>query len=184
VRKTLAVLAAFSSISVLAACGGSHDNSAGVSKDPVSLIGEWHQTNAEETGVVMKASISPGSIQVNMDTRDQSGIYWLGTFDTDKGTVKGFTTVSKGDPDAMEKSLFGSQSKTKSFTYKDGEISYKLTILGTTTTVRLAKREYENPDDGTPMIDDWDYDGVKKSKKTTPPAKVPDTPKNATKTKK
>lgn len=137
-RKKLTVLAVVTSIFVLTACGGSHDNSA--TSVPASLIGEWRQINAKDVGVMMVASVKPGSIQIDMESRDSTSIYWLGTFDSDKNTAEEFEVVSQGDTDAMTLSIFGSQDKTKSFVYKDGEISYKFTMAGTTSTIRLAKK--------------------------------------------
>lgn len=106
---------------------------------PTSLIGEWRQTSGGIDGVLMTASVSPGSIQINMESRDSSSIYWLGTFDTDKNPNTSFKTESIGDSDAMSMSIFGSQDKTKLFSYENGKISYKFTMLKTTTTVYLAK---------------------------------------------
>jgi hypothetical protein len=136
-RKTLAILAAIGSISVLTACGGSHGTSI---TTPSSLLGQWYQTQNGINGTYMTATVTSGHIQVNMKTRGSvSQIYWLGTFDTDKGTSKSFKTVSLGDPDAMAMSIFGSADKTKKFEYKNGLLSYKFSMLGSTTTVKLSK---------------------------------------------
>ncbi|AVD99471.1 lipoprotein [Streptomyces phage Bing] len=173
-RKTLAVLATIASISVLSACGGSHDNSA-EKNIPTSLVGEWYQVNANDGDMLAKASINPGSIQINLDSRDTSRIYWLGTFDGEKDPSTDFTVVSKGDSDAMEMSLFGSRDKNKSFTYKDGELSYKFTMQGMTSTIRLEKK-YEDPGNADiPEFDDWDGHKVKKPSKS-PSVKVPAAP--------
>lgn len=180
-RKTLAVLAGIASISVLSACGGSHDDSK--ADVPTSLVGEWYQVNAKDGDMLAKASITPGSIQINLDTRDESRVYWLGTFNSDQDTNKTFKVESKGDPDAMGMSLFGSRDKSKTFTYQDGEISYKFTMMGTTKTVRLAKVEYEDPGNADiPEFDD--YDGKIKKPKKSPSVKAPATSApRATKTK-
>lgn len=112
-----------------------------VSKAPISLIGEWHQIKSEPNGILMNAKISAGSIQINLKTRDNvSNIYWLGTFDTDVAPVESVEIISEGDPDAMEKSIFGSRDKNKLFNYANGEISYKFTMMGATTTIHLVKQ--------------------------------------------
>lgn len=105
---------------------------------PVSLIGQWHQTK-DINGVLMEATIGVNSIQINMKTRDSSSIYWLGSFVTDKAPASKFKTVSLGDTDAMSMSIFGSQDKTKTFDYDYGDLSFTFSMLGTTTTVHLAK---------------------------------------------
>lgn len=109
-------------------------------KAPATLIGNWHQTDGAE-GILMNAEISAGSIQINMQPRDSksSSVYWMGTFDTDKNSTGLWSTVSKADPDAAAKSLFGSLDKTKEFTYKSGDLSFEFTMMGTTSTVHLSK---------------------------------------------
>ena len=111
---------------------------------PVSLVGTWTQTEKSTGDILAEAEISNvGSIQINLRTRDSSSIYWMGSFDTSKDGSKPFELTSLADPDAqkvMAKSLFGSQDQSKEFAYKNGELSYKFTMLGTTTTVRLTKQ--------------------------------------------
>lgn len=109
---------------------------------PKTLIGQWHQTGEGFSGMVLDAEVSHGSIQVNMTPRDdRSRIYWLGTFDSDRNTHSSFKTKSLADPDAQNNSILGSLDKTKVFTYKNGVISFKLTILSETVDIHLAKNE-------------------------------------------
>ncbi len=107
---------------------------------PSSLSGEWHQTEGMKN-VYMTATIHGGSIQIDMENRDATYVYWMGTFESDKSTAMPFTTVSLGDTDAMAQSVFGSNSKMKTFTYKDGVISYDFTMLGSFKTVKLMKNK-------------------------------------------
>ena len=117
------------------------NGSAGGPSVPESFVGEWDQTNTEIfNGMEMEAQITAGAIQINAESRDgDSSIYWLGTFPGDKSTAKSFKTTSIGDSDAMERSLLGSQDKTKTFEYKDGRITFEFTIMGNTKTVILEK---------------------------------------------
>lgn len=169
-RKTLATLGAIASISVLAACGGSHKDAEAAT--PKTLLGGWHQEKRNETGVYMTADIRPGTIQIDMETRSSSSIYWLGGFDTDEDPSKPFETISMGDSDALALELFGSQDKTKKFTYKDGVISFKFKMLGTTTTVSLVKDRDPDVDIPAEEYDDPDDFKSKKPKKT-PTYKAP-----------
>lgn len=109
------------------------------SEIPTSLIGNWAQVNGEPDAT-MTAEITGEAIQINMETRDSSSIYWLGSFDTTGDLTTTFDVESQGDQDAMALSLFGSGDPTKTFAYKDGKISYGFTIMGSTTTVYLAKK--------------------------------------------
>jgi len=112
-------------------------------KSPVSMVGDWVQSNTEG-GVQATATISDvGSIQINLKTRDSSNIYWMGSFDTPKDAAGEFEVVSLADPDAqkvMGSSLFGSQDKSKKFAYRNGELSYEFTMMGTTKKVLLTKK--------------------------------------------
>lgn len=141
-RKTLlTTLGILASISLLSACGGSTEASEMKVLD--SLVGEWHQINADEVGVDMVATVNPASIQIDVKTREGShSVYWLGTFETDQDLSKKIDIVSNADSDAqmqMDASIFGSQSKTKQFTYENGELTFEFTIMRTTSTVRLQK---------------------------------------------
>lgn len=137
-RKTLAILGVAASISTLTACGGSHYAS---NKNPSSLIGEWHQTNSNSDGW-MTASISAGSIQVDLRGRDSRSIFWMGSFDTDRKPVGKFKVVSIPDPDAryiMKKSLMASNELKKTFVYNNGDLSFEFSMAGTSKTIHLSK---------------------------------------------
>jgi hypothetical protein len=111
------------------------------SSRPTTLTGNWHQTNVKNSAVNMTAKITNSSIQIDMQSPDgsNSGIYWLGTFNGNRHPAGSFTLVSKADQDALKWAIFGSQDTTKSFKYKNGVLSYKFTMMGKTTTIRLAK---------------------------------------------
>lgn len=107
---------------------------------PASMIGKWQENDATN-GVIMKATITPGAIQINMVTRDSTSIFWLGTFDSDKDPSKPFKTISNGDTDALKLSIMGSNEKTKLFTYKNGVLSFEFSMMGTSTTIHLSFTE-------------------------------------------
>lgn len=146
-RKTLIFpMAALASISLLAGCGSNEIDT--VSADDkitrvLTLVGDWEQSNIEDVGVRMTASVNDDTIQIWMNSRDSSSLYWMGSFQvSDKNASDSFKLESKADPDAqkrMESSMFGSQDKSKMFEYKNGNISYKFTMLGQTSTIRLSK---------------------------------------------
>lgn len=135
-NKVLALLAMFVSIFTLAACGDSHGVSS--SKNPSSLIGEWHQVNSNPNGW-MTASISGESIQVNLHGRDSSSIFWMGSFDTSKPPVGKFKVVSLGDQDAMMWKIAASKEKQKTFAYNNGDLSFEFSVAGTSTTIHMNK---------------------------------------------
>lgn len=110
-------------------------------KTTYSLIGKWHQVGTGANGILMEASVSAGAIQINLKTRDDvSNIYWQGTFDTEGDPAGSYEIISQGDPDAMTRSVFGSRDKNKLFDYNNGDLSFKFTMMGTTSTIHLAKQ--------------------------------------------
>jgi hypothetical protein len=154
------------------------NGSAGGPSVPESFVGEWDQTNTEIfNGMEMEAQITAGAIQINAESRDgDSSIYWLGTFPGDKSTAKSFKTTSIGDSDAMERSLLGSQDKTKTFEYKDGRITFEFTIMGNTKTVILEKEAEHSTTKPTATVK------TPSTSKPTATVKTPSTSKPAAKT--
>ncbi|RMA44354.1 hypothetical protein CI603_08445, partial [Bifidobacterium sp. wkB338] len=55
-------------------------------------------------------------------------------------TAGGYSWISEGNKDKMSQSLLASQDVTKDFKYENGEITYKASAMGTTTTVHLKKQ--------------------------------------------
>ena len=92
-----------------------------------SLVGTWKADGFE-------AVIADNSIEVNIVDQDTSSLYWKGTFPAGSETV-----TSEADTEALSESMLGSQDATKTFTVKDNEISFKITIMGTSKVVHLKK---------------------------------------------
>jgi hypothetical protein len=105
----------------------------------VSLVGEWKQTNSGIPGVVMTAEISGDSIKIYMKMSKTAGVFWLGSFNTSRETSQSFTVNSVGNVEAMKYDLYASSEKTKTFTYKDGDLSYQFSIMGVSTIVHLSR---------------------------------------------
>lgn len=81
-----------------------------------------------------EATVSDNAIQVDIVDGDTSSLYWKGTFPS-----TGENVTSDGDVEAMSGSMLGSQDKTKTFTIKDDELSFKFSMMGTTKTIKLKK---------------------------------------------
>jgi len=108
---------------------------------PVDLDGTWKQTNSQTEDSYQQATIADGVIQVDWvaDGGDTTSIYWIGTVTLPGDDSQSFTWDSERDKEKTDNALLASHDDTKTFTYTDGEISYKVTALGTTTTVRLGR---------------------------------------------
>ncbi|QEQ93909.1 hypothetical protein SEA_KARDASHIAN_44 [Streptomyces phage Kardashian] len=141
--KAVSIFGGLALVVTLAACGSSDDSGSARVDIPKSLVGTWYQTNKLDSGVVMQAEVHRGgTVQVNMKTRDSSSIYWMGSFPSHRSPAAGFKTTSKADPDAQKVlagSIFGSQDTSKRFKYKRGDLSFKFTMMGTTTTIHMRK---------------------------------------------
>ena len=109
---------------------------------PADLTGSWKQSNSKSTDAWQAATVSANTIEVNWvtDGGDTTALYWAGSYTpaTDAG---GFSWTSKADSAKNDKSLMASTDPTKVFTYSaaDKTISYKVTAMGVTTTVKLTK---------------------------------------------
>ena len=79
------------------------------------------------------------SIEINWVSPDTTSLYWSGSF-TPPTTADGYSWTSQGYKDKMSQSLLASQDDTKDFKYENGEITYKASAMGTTTTVHLKKQ--------------------------------------------
>lgn len=105
----------------------------------LDLNGEWEQANKNSDDNFQAATIADGVITVNWVAPDTKSIYWIGTIPAD-ATDEAFTWTSAGDTEAMASALLASQDATKDFSYDNGVISYEVTALGTTTTVKLERK--------------------------------------------
>lgn len=120
----------------LTACGGTKP------KDPPDLTGQWKQTNSNSDDSYQTATISGNVIEVYWYTEsDQtSALYWAGTFEAPATSEEPYTWDSVNDKEKTSTAILASGDDTKTFTYKDGQISYSVTALGVTTTVTLEKQ--------------------------------------------
>jgi hypothetical protein len=121
---------------------------AGTSSASPSIVldGVYTQTQNDIPNTIMTAVVEDNTIEITLrlDSHEEGdsdvvGTYWAGTFDTGNPT-NSFGIVSKGNQEAMSKSLFGSQDPTKTFAYKDGDLSFDFSMLKLSTVVHLSKQ--------------------------------------------
>lgn len=105
------------------------------------LAGAWVQSNPNSEDSFQQAEIADGRITVDWvsDGGDTTSIYWVGTFEAPTNAAGPYVWTSERDEEATENALLASTTDTKEFTYEDGEITYEVTALGTTTKVTLEK---------------------------------------------
>lgn len=160
-NKRFAPLASVALITVLAltGCSGSDspdssnaDSNSGSSSAPSAeatpeaaaapdLAGTWKQTNSGSDDAYQAAVITGDTITVNWvsDGGDTESIFWVGTFTPPADDASPYTWTSTRDAAATDSAMLASTDDSKDFTFEDGEVSYKASLMGTTTTVRLEK---------------------------------------------
>lgn len=109
--------------------------------EPITLDGAWKQNNANapETSW-QEATISGNTIEVYWvtDGGNSKALYWAGTVEIPEG-VESFAFESVNDTTKTEAALLASDAATKTFTFENDELSYEVTALGETMTVRLSR---------------------------------------------
>ncbi len=111
-------------------------------KKPLDLTGKWHATNsADESSATFEAEIKDNVITIYFVDKkaDTKSLYWQGTAPAPNTTDDKYNFTSQADTDALSKSLFGSQDKTKDFKYENGVLSFDFSALGTTKTIKMER---------------------------------------------
>ena len=142
-RGFLAGVLATLLVSMLAACGA---NSTGneVKQDPPTppdLTGEWKQTNSNSEDAWQSAKIADDFIEVYWvsDSGETKSLYWAGTYTAPTTADEPYIWQSENDKAQTGTALLASGDDTKSFTYQGGVLSYDVTAMGVTQTVKLEK---------------------------------------------
>lgn len=106
---------------------------------PADLTGSWTQTNNEDPERYQTAEITGDAMTVTWVAPDQTALYWAGSFDAPTDAAEPYVWDSVNDTAQTENALLASSADSKPFTYEDGVISYEVSALGVTTTVRLER---------------------------------------------
>lgn len=107
----------------------------------VSLEGNWKQVNSNSEDSWQEASITEDTITVYWvsDEGDTKSLYWAGTFETPEAGTAAYEWTSINDTEQTSTALLASDAESKVFSYDGSQISYELTAMGTTMTVKLEK---------------------------------------------
>jgi hypothetical protein len=148
-KKFMALAAAGIMIIGLAACGSNGGSAAGgqastkttQAAKPLNLTGTWVEKSPKSKDMVQEATITADTIVVNWKQSDgTTALYWAGSYEAPKTASTSYEWTSTGDKDKMSAALFASQDATKKFTYKDGQLSFEVTAMGTTATSKLERQ--------------------------------------------
>jgi len=148
--KKLVVPIAIAVALVVSGCTGASTATSGssqseqpaeVAAEVPDLVGDWKQTNSESEDSYQQATITADTISVDWvsDGGETTSIYWVGTFEAPTDSTEPYVWSSVRDEEATDSAMLASGDDAKEFTFEGDVISYKLTALGTTVTVKLAK---------------------------------------------
>ena len=137
----------------LSACGGAPSGAAPASGGSAAaasssapaapdLTGDWKQVNAASEDSDQVATLQGDTIEIYWVTEsaDTKSLYWAGTFVAPETADEPYTWESANDTEKTGSALLASGDETKTFTYQDGQISYDVSAMGMTQTVRLEKQ--------------------------------------------
>lgn len=153
-RKVIALVLSAILCFSMAACGetsgveskNTAPNSIGSSQpeEPVApdLAGEWKQVNSKSEDSYQTATIQGDTIEVYWVTAsdDTKALYWAGSFISPETADEPYVWQSENDTEKTSSALLASGDATKTFTYQDGQISYDVSAMGMTQTVKLEKQ--------------------------------------------
>lgn len=105
------------------------------------MMWEWKQNNSNDPeNSWQAATITGNTIEVYWvsDAGDTKSLYWAGTVAV-PADGDSFTFDSVNDTTKTDSAMLASGDAAKTFTCENDELSYEVTALGTTMTVRLSR---------------------------------------------
>lgn len=147
-KKLLTLFLALALILTLFGCGSTNEeqNTEQAEQEIVQapdLSGNWTQANKNSETSYQTAVIENNTITIYwVDTEtDTKALYWAGTFVAPTTADEPYTWDSENDTSQTSSAILASSDSTKTFTYQNEQISYDVTALGVTQTVKLEKDE-------------------------------------------
>ena len=111
--------------------------------EPLDLTGNWAQKEKEGSDSFQAGYIEDGIIELFwiMDGGDTHMLYWSGSYVAPTSTEDEYTWESVNDKIKTDSALMASTQDSKTFKYKNGELSYDVSIMGESGTITLVKSE-------------------------------------------
>lgn len=140
-KKIVALMLTLIVALAFVACGDGKEAKKETPKEPYNLEGEWKQVNSETDDAWQSAIIKDGTITVNWvtDNGDTTSLYWAGTYEAPTKYSKEYKWDSQNDKEQTEAALLASEDDTKEFTYDGKQLTYQVSIMGTTSKVKLER---------------------------------------------
>lgn len=134
-------------ITVFTGCNSTKKSSVNdrntLQKQIPDLTGEWKQENSKSEDSYQTAIINGDTIEIYWvsDNGDTKSLYWVGSFIEPTTADEPYSWTSENDHSKTESALLASGDDTKTMTYEDGVLSYEVSVMGTTTKVKLKKQQ-------------------------------------------
>lgn len=111
-------------------------------QQPLDLTGEWKQVNGNSEDSYQAATIQGDTIEVYwiFESDDTKSLYWAGSYIAPTTAEDTYSWDSANDTEKTDMALMASGDATKTFSYENGQISYDVTAMGMTQTVKLEKQ--------------------------------------------
>ena len=127
---------------VYASSDNGTDDASVESEDVPDLTGDWVEKDAENIDTYQKGYIKDGVIELFWILNDgTSSLYWSGSYEAPEGNTDNYSWESVNDKTKTEYALMAANDDSKTFNYKDGEISYEASAMGMTKTVELIRAD-------------------------------------------
>lgn len=147
IYKLLKLLIMFGLVLSLAACVVKDKKAEKIEEEdskPVDLTGEWKQVNSKPDETYQRATIKDGEITIYWvnEAEKTESLYWAGTYEPMKEAAEIYIWDSVNDKEKTSTAQLASSEETKTFSYnQEEELSYYVSVNGTTKTVTLEKKE-------------------------------------------
>ena len=137
-KRVFAMVITVMTAFAFAGCGGNEVTEKPQAPD---LAGEWKQSNSNSDDAYQIATIQDDTIEVYWYTEsdETKALYWAGTYIAPETADEPYTWDSTADHEKTDSALLASMDDTKTFTYESDQISYEVSAMGITQTVRLEK---------------------------------------------
>ena len=95
--------------------------------EPLDLRGEWMQANTPEGHRRQVLRITEDTIEIYWESEGSEAytLYWAGTYEAPENAREPYRWKSRNDTARTSESPLGEEDKTKTFTYKNGKLTYK-----------------------------------------------------------
>lgn len=151
-KKRILILMATALCLAIAGCGNEQAASPGSGDEvntteqetavPPDLTGEWKQVDGNSEDSYQTATIQDGTMEIYWvtDGGETKALYWAGSYTAPTTADEPYSWDSVNDTEKTDSALLASGDETKTFTYSDGQITYDVTAMGITETVKLEKQ--------------------------------------------